>query len=141
VKHSHLRPNMVSLSSQKSITSPLSELEPPEVSRYFDGTAPLELGAGRLYDLLEVRCYEHMPGFEQGYVVEMEAQERSTQNSTWIKVKIGWEEMYGHSTPPSERVLLWLARREVADYLAQNRFSPRFSSLNRAVVLHLPSHK
>lgn len=138
---SFTRPDKVSLSSQKSINSSSDDSEPPPDERHFDGRAPLDLGGGRLYDLLELRCFNHMPGFEQSYRVEVEAQERSTQNSTFIRVILHWEETYEHNAPPSEKVLLKLARSVITHYFTENRFTPRFSAINRPVVLHWPAAK
>lgn len=129
---------MISLPSQKSEKSLSDDSGLPHPGSHFDGRAPLELAGGRVYDLLEVRCFDHFPGFEREYVVEMEAQERTTQSSTWLRVIIAWEEVYGHSALPSEAMLLLLARRVATRYFIENRFNPRFSALNRAVMLRFP---
>lgn len=82
---------------------------------------------GRVFDILEFRVLDES-AFEQEYLVEMELQERATQNTFAVRVQIHFERRYGTDRRPAARMLLHLAREETRNHFFENRYPSRFSS-------------
>jgi hypothetical protein len=128
--------------------SPVSQLSPNSVQSRKTTEPPVlpaiynPRGAIRPGDLrcFKVNTFSVCPvyNFDQLYEVAYELQEMTDQYILPFRVSIYWEEMYGHSAPPSGKLLCFMAREEMKKYLASNRAIPCFSTHNKVVHLRIP---
>lgn len=120
--------------SQTSLFSSQSSRPPAEP---YDVLAELELKDGRIF---EMQCVNVTPvdGFTSVCLAEVEVREMALWFNRYFHVYVHWEELVEHEMAPDGESIAVIARREVADWLHNNRNWPDNSNCDYPKVIHFP---